>query len=466
MKNHNLGNKKAQTALKSEAPLLFPFISLRREPFGALLFNPYLSIEKEFDETGALIAESCDGAHTKEELADACQACFGMDRESTVRKVEEVLTELRVACAIEFTGKGKPKRPPPSLYPAESNAALSAPKSVIWDVTYACNLSCPHCLTASGARTVNELNTQDACRLVDKLSEAQVLYLSLAGGEPLLRKDILHILAHIAETGIRVDIATNGYALPSTLLREFRELPIFHVQVSLDGIGREHDAFRGRRGSFSRACNTLKRLKDEGLSTSVSTTATARNIGHLEEIVDLAAELGCDAYKAIPFIPAGRGKSSAAALRLDRQSSLRMCKILTEASSRYRGRMSVQMESTYAFLLDPPAPSTDQNGRMICSAGYDTLSVGADGTAYPCPFLHDFPLGNILHDPMDRIWHQSSVLARMRLLDKTAMSGPCGTCEYAPAYCRGGCRASAYLDCGSLNGSDPLCFKGLTIPNR
>jgi radical SAM protein with 4Fe4S-binding SPASM domain len=141
-----------------------------------------------------------------------------------------------------------------------------------------------------------------------------------------------------------------------------------------------------------------------------------------------------------------------------------LCKVLTEASRRHAGRLNVQMDSTYAFLLDPPVPSEDQEGRMICSAGYETLSVGADGTAYPCPFLHDFPLGNLLRDPMSRIWHASTVLEEMRVLEKSAMAGPCGACEFAPAHCRGGCRASAYFECGHLRGSDPLCFKSLVVP--
>jgi radical SAM protein with 4Fe4S-binding SPASM domain len=365
--------------------------------------------------------------------------------------------------------KKVPTRQMPQRMPASSTAALSAPKSVIWDVTYACNLSCPHCLTASGAKGTAELDTARAIKLVDALSEVGVLYLSLSGGEPLLRNDIVRILAHIAETGMRVDIATNGFALPVRIMRELRGLPVYHLQVSIDGIGKEHDEFRGREGAFANACDTLRRLKEEGFSTSISTTATARNIGHLDEIINLAVELGCEGYKAIPFMPAGRGKSNEAELRLDKYGSLKLSRTLSEANRGWAGTLNVMMESTYEFLLDPPQAPVRQNGRMVCSAGYDTMSVGADGTAYPCPFLHSFPLGNVLRDPVSRLWHESPVLDRMRTLSKDEMSGPCSTCEYAPTYCRGGCRASAYFNCGSLGGSDPLCFKMVsdsTIPIR
>lgn len=443
-------------------PALFSFITLRREPFGALLFNPFLAIEKEFDERGALVAELCDGKHTAGGIAEACCASFGISLDEATHVVASTITELERMCAIDHAEKPFSKRPPTT--PPVSSAFLCAPKSVIWDLTYACNLSCPHCLTASGTKMADELDTVQACKLIDILSEARVLYLSLVGGEPLLRKDIITLLNHIAGTGMRVDIATNGLTFPTRMIKALHDLPIFHIQVSIDGIGAEHDEFRGHKGAFKRACGTLRRLKAEGMSTSISTTATARNIGQLADIADLAVELGCDAFKAIPFIPAGRGKSNAQTLELDQQGTLQLCKTLTDASRRYAGALHVVMESTFGFLLAPPEPSKDQDGMMICSAGYDTLSIGADGTAYPCPFLHSFPLGNLMHEPMERIWHESPVLASLRTLKKEAMHGPCGSCEYAPAHCRGGCRASAFFGTGSLNGSDPLCFKNIVQP--
>jgi radical SAM protein with 4Fe4S-binding SPASM domain len=338
---------------------------------------------------------------------------------------------------------------------------LSAPKTVIWDVTYACNLSCPHCLTNSGRKGRRELDTKEAFHLIDVLSAAKILYLSLTGGEPFMRDDILELLAYLAETGMRVAIATNGFHISPKTIKGLRDLPVFQIQVSIDGIGEQHDRFRGRDGAFESACKALRRFKDEGLSTSVNTTATAQNIDRLEGVIDLAVELGCDAFKAIPFIPAGRGKPNKSKLELDRQGSLKLCRTLAKKSRELAGRINISTESTFLFLLNPPVISNVVDGRMICSAAHDELSIGADGTAYPCPFLHDYPLGNLLTDSIARIWHESTVLNDLRMLQKEAMSGPCRSCEYAPEHCRGGCRASALLGYGDIKGSDPLCFKGI-----
>jgi len=451
-----------QNGASCPAPALFSFITLRNEAFSGILFNPFLSAEVEMDEQETFIAGMCTGAHAINEIREECQTAFGLTAEATARKWDETLIKLNSASAVQFIEKTLSRTsPPPKPVPAISVLPLSAPKTVIWDVTYACNLSCPHCLTNSGRKGRRELDTKEAFRLIDVLSAAKVLYLSLTGGEPFARGDILELLAYLAETGMRVDIATNGFHVSPKIIKGLRDLPVFQIQVSIDGIGEQHDRFRGRHGAFENACKALLCFKDEGLSTSINMTATAQNIDRLGELIDLAVELGCDAFKAIPFIPAGRGKQNESQLGLGRQGSLKLTKTLAEKSRELAGRINISTESTFLFLLDPPVMSNVADGRMICSAGYDELSIGADGTAYPCPFLHDYPLGNLLTDSIARIWHESTILNDLRMLEKKAMNGPCRTCEYAPEQCRGGCRASAFLACGDLKGSDPLCFKAL-----
>lgn len=454
--------KRRENKAGHPAPALFSFITLRREAFGAILFNPFLSAEVELDEREALIAEMCTGTHSIDEIREECRTAFNLTAEETSCKLDETIEKLDGACALHFVEKtGMCCSPPPKPIPATSGAFLAAPKNIIWDVTYACNLNCPHCLTDSGRKRARELDTKEAFRLIAEFASAKVLYLSLSGGEPFLRQDILEILGCIADTGMRVDIASNGFDVPPRIIKQLRDLPVFQIQVSIDGIGEEHNRFRGRQGAFENACKTLRRFKDEGLSTSINTTATARNIDQLAGLIDLAVDLGCDAFKAIPFVPAGRGKHNEKELWLGKQGSLKLSRTLAEKSRALAGQITISTESTFLFLLDPPSLCAASDGAMICSAGYDTLSVGAEGMAYPCPFLHDFPLGNVLIDSIGRIWHESAVLDDLRTLNKRAMTGPCRTCKYAPEYCRGGCRAVAYLDCGHLRGSDPLCFKGL-----
>ncbi len=441
-------------------PRLFPFITVRPERFGAIVFNPYLGTDTDLNPVEAFIARLCRGHSSLRQIEEASQRQFGLSPRAAQRYCSDTVSKLRGLCALAFRDAmdSSPRPVPDTPVLPEDGPALSAPKTVIWDVTYACNLRCPHCLTASGRARQNELNTAQALALADRLAQAKVLSLSLSGGEPFLRPDILVLLRHLARTNMRVDIATNGVELPPALLHALRDLPIFQVQVSIDGLEEQHDRFRGRRGAFTASCGTIRRLREEGIATSISTTVTHENVNALEDLIALALELGCSGFKAIPFVPAGRGRRHATRMRLTPTEHYRLCRTLHRRAAELAGRMVVLTEITFACLLEPPPEPMISNGPMGCSAGYDTLSIGADGTVYPCPFLHMFPLGNLLETPLQALWFDHPTLRTLRGLEKAQMGEPCRSCAYAPARCRGGCRAAAYLQQGNLHAADPMCF--------
>lgn len=452
--NNNTGNP--------ELPVLFSFITLRHEDFGAIIFNPYLPAEEELDERETLIAEMCTGRYSLVRIRKEVEERFDLGTRKARKILNDTIDKLNGLCSLDFIDGTESTQPYcPKPFTPSPTAYYSAPKSIIWDVTHACNLKCPHCLTDSGKRAVGELDTTQALRLIDRFAGAQIMYLSLTGGEPFVRPDIMTLLEYLAETGIRIDVATNGISLSEKKIRLLRDLPVFQIQVSIDGIGEKHNLFRGRKGAFKRSCTTLRRLKDEGISTSISTTATSQNVNQIEEIINLAFELGCEAYKAIPFLPAGRGDRFADELHLSKQDQLKLARILLSKREELENQMTIDSETTFMFLLNPPATSSSLDGLMSCTAGYDMLSVGPDGMAYPCPFLHDFPLGNLLQESLSDIWNNSPTLNYLRTLQKKDLTGPCRTCKYAPDHCHGGCRAAAWLESGNLNGSDPGCFREL-----
>ena len=442
-------------------PILLPFITLRQERFGAILFNPYLGVEIELDSIEAYFASLCNGHNSCRQIEIIIQKHFRLSQDERDSCIFKAAHKMAAAFSLTFNKGEEQGSPilPKFIAFSEDVPYLSSPRNVIWDVTYACNLNCPHCLTSSGTAHRDELSTEQALYIIDKLAEAKILSISLSGGEPFMRPDILDLLSHISETNMRVDIATNGVLLDQGIIQSLRDLPVFQIQISIDGIDEAHDQFRGKRGAFEAACCTIKRLIDEQIPVSVSTTVTSENLASITRIIDLALDLGCSSFKAIPFMPAGRGKANADRFGLDKGDYLTLCRTLIERSQELSGILNISTDTCLSFLLQPPPEETYQNGSMGCSAGYDTLSIGADGTAYPCPFLHDFPLGNLIEVPLHYIWKNSSVLKVLRNLQKQDMNGPCRSCKYAPILCRGGCRASSYFECGSLIGTDAICSR-------
>src|SRR6202021_3692893 len=79
----------------------------------------------------------------------------------------------------------------PSTMPLQDRfrRGLDAPICLTWELTYACNLSCVHCLSSSGRRDPAELSTQECKRVIDELERMQVFYVNIGGGEPTVRPD-------------------------------------------------------------------------------------------------------------------------------------------------------------------------------------------------------------------------------------------------------------------------------------
>ena len=71
---------------------------------------------------------------------------------------------------------------------------LNAPICLTWEITYACNLRCVHCLSSSGHRRPDELSTAEAKRLIDEWAAMKVFYINVGGGEPMSRKDFRELM--------------------------------------------------------------------------------------------------------------------------------------------------------------------------------------------------------------------------------------------------------------------------------
>ena len=87
---------------------------------------------------------------------------------------------------------------------------LDAPICLTWELTYACNLACIHCLSSSGRRDPRELTTAEAKAVLDELHRLQVFYVNLGGGEPMIRKDFFELTTYAVANGIGVKFSTNG----------------------------------------------------------------------------------------------------------------------------------------------------------------------------------------------------------------------------------------------------------------
>ena len=87
------------------------------------------------------------------------------------------------------------------------------PETVVWEITFACNMRCLHCGTSAGKQRPEELSTDEALSLIDELTELGCKNVTLSGGEPLLRKDWKVLAQRLKDNGLISYLITNGYAM-------------------------------------------------------------------------------------------------------------------------------------------------------------------------------------------------------------------------------------------------------------
>jgi len=341
-----------------------------------------------------------------------------------------------------------------------------APFQVVWDVTYACNLRCKHCYATAGKALPDELTTDEALDLIDRLDRLGVTIIAFSGGEPLVRKDIFELTSYAAEKGIYVAIATNGTLITEEKAREMKESGVGYVQISLDGMKETHDAFRGIKGCFDRTVEGIKNAVKAGLFVNVSMTVTRFNYEDVPAVVELCEKLGVDWFMHYNFIPTGRGREIAESDITPEQRE-ELLKWLYEknyssnisllSTAPQFARVALQCQGDIVpthFYNVNAGERLKELAEFIggCGAGRFYFAIKANGDVQPCVF---FPLkvGNVREDDLEELWLHNHVFEDLR--DKDLLEG-CGSCNYR--YVCGGCRARAYNYFGDYLKPDPGCI--------
>lgn len=109
-------------------------------------------------------------------------------------------------------------------------------KSLLWDITCRCNLSCIHCYNSGGISNEQELEIAPNYKaIIDRVVQAGFNHIHLLGGEPLLVNGLLDLLYYANKKGILISINTNGTLLTKKIINELIESNVLQLTFSLDG---------------------------------------------------------------------------------------------------------------------------------------------------------------------------------------------------------------------------------------
>jgi radical SAM protein with 4Fe4S-binding SPASM domain len=169
------------------------------------------------------------------------------------------------------------------------------PFSVLIQVTNRCNMKCPFCDFWPNGAPTRELTTADHRTLATSLAGVGTFLVSIEGGEPLVRPDLVDIVGGYAHAGHLPVLYTNGWFMDAGRVAGLAAASVHQVGVSIDfPDAARHDAMRRTPGAFGRALDAVERLRDAlgPRRVHVMTVLMRQNQGDLDAIFGLSARLG------------------------------------------------------------------------------------------------------------------------------------------------------------------------------
>ena len=398
-------------------------------------------------------------------------ACiYGVDVNQVLRDEAGRRVAWNLLKSISDYGIGTPQR-------------LKAPVSVVWSLSYQCNLRCKHCYQNASQRSADELTLDEQLNIVDQMAQAGVSMVVLSGGEPLANPNLDRLIRKIKQHQMAVSIDSNGVLIDKDTAHHLKQLGVDSIEVSLDSVNPEsHDSFRGLHGAFETTLDAVELCSDEGIFTTVATTSTKLNYAESSELISLARSRGAQRIVFFDLVPAGRGRDIQD-LKLSRVEQLRLmalvkkecskesCEVFTELpqyvvySSAGSGE-SISSEAEKAlsierFTLSSFFDCAGQNNiyRKFalylggCPAGRLYCNIQPNGDVTPCMFMPRYPIaGNLRSQSFDEIWNGPTFQS---LRDRSFLKGQCRECK-SVIVC-GGCRAKAAAYERDYLASDPTC---------
>ncbi|MGA1841757.1 MAG: SPFH domain-containing protein [bacterium] len=313
-------------------------------------------------------------------------------------------------------------------YERDLNEGSLKPRYVQWVVTDRCQFQCAHCETTVAQNDNRELSTTQAKKIIDQLAEMGCEFLSITGGEPMLRKDLFDIARYANEKGIKLGLTTNGQATEENL-SALSDIKLESLVVTLDGYGDTQNRIRNAPGSYERGIRTIEFFHDIGVPRiCVSTILLDDNLKEFPRLTEDVFRVGANLMQIQPRI-LHNGKP----FRNSPETVKDAFRFILEA--RRRG-FPVEAGEQFGYLgpLEPLIRSTP----FFCGSGWNTFCINVDGKVQGCPVktVPEIKEGNCTTDLLQEIWHNGFSL--LRKVTPEGLPEGCQRCPYLSA-CRGGC---------------------------
>jgi len=344
---------------------------------------------------------------------------------------------------------------------------------VVWNTTRACNLNCIHCYARAVHRSSDrELSTGQGINLLDDLATFGVPVILLSGGEPLLRPDLTELARNAVDKGIRAVISTNGTLIDEEKAMLLKDAGVSYVGVSLDGLEKANDHFRGMNGAFQMALNGIKNCKKAELKVGLRFTINKLNVDQVPGIFDLVEEMDIERVCFYHLVYSGRG-SDIIDQDLSHVETRQVVDLIIDRTRDMYNRgvkrevltVDNHADGPYLYLRmlkenNARAPEVLELLKMNGgnSSGQGIGCVDWYGLVYADQFWRQHSFGTILSRPFSQIWSGLTNPLMAQMKDKKRyVKGRCARCRWLD-ICGGNFRARAEAVSGDIWGEDPACY--------
>jgi pyrroloquinoline quinone biosynthesis protein E len=334
---------------------------------------------------------------------------------------------------------------------ADRGWVVSAPVSLLAELTHRCPLQCPYCSNPLALEKAGvELDTATWLRVLEEAAELGVLQVAFSGGEPTIRRDLEDLIAHAAGLGLYSNLITAGVLLDEARLAALIDAGLDHLQLSVQDAGPANaDRIGGYRGGHAKKLRVAELVRAAGLPLTINAVVHRQNVDNLEEIIELAVACGAQRLEVAHVQYYGWALANRAALMPTREQTERSVAVIEAAKERLKGTLAFDYVIPDYYARYPKA----------CMGGWakQNLNVTPSGTVLPChaaETITTLEFDNVKDRPLAEIWYEGAAFNAFRGTDW--MAEPCRSCPRRTVDF-GGCRCQAFALTGDARSTDPAC---------
>jgi radical SAM protein with 4Fe4S-binding SPASM domain len=329
-------------------------------------------------------------------------------------------------------------------------------QALIFEVTQRCNHACRHCYNVwkdplqSASYPDGQLDPARTLELLARvIEETSCRHITLTGGEPLLRPDLLQIVEFLNRRHVQVTVISNGRLLDEQAAAALIQAGVGLFELPLlSHLGEVHNELSGAPGAWQAVLSAMSNIRRQHGQVVAAFVATRRNIEHLQETIRLAFAFGARGVMFNRFNPGGRGRERLEEILPSLGQVQTALSAAEFAIQEYGIPVSCSIPIQPCLIDHSPYPHVSFG---FCSAGTDRAYYAIDplGNLRPCNHS-DTILGNLLVESF------AALTAPERISTfASAIPAFCSDCDHR-LECQGGCKASAQVCYGSLTAEEPF----------